>query len=38
MNKKNNKIILPLLVFIAFIGGAIWSYLVINQLDKGSVV
>lgn len=37
MNKKNNKIIIPILVFFAFIFGAIWSYLVINQLDKGTV-
>ena len=35
MSKKNNKIIIPILVFVAFIGGAVWSYLVINQLDKG---
>ena len=35
MKKKNNKIILPLLIFLAFILGASWSYLVINQLDKG---
>jgi len=38
MNKKNNKIILPILVFFAFIGGAVWSYLVINQLDRGVVL
>ena len=38
MKKKNNKIILPILVFFAFIGGAIWSYLVLNQLNKdGSI-
>lgn len=30
---KKNKVIIPVLVFFAFIGGAIWSYLVINQLD-----
>lgn len=35
MKKKNNKIIIPLLVFLSFILGASWSYLVINQLDKG---
>ena len=35
MHKKSNKIIIPLLVFVAFIGGAVWSYLVIHQLDKG---
>ena len=38
MNNKKSKIVLPLLVFVAFIGGAIWSYLVINQLNKGSTV
>ena len=36
MNKKNNKIIIPLLVFLAFILGASWSYLVINQLNRGT--
>lgn len=35
--KKQNKILIPVLVFIAFIGGSIWSYLVINQLDKGGL-
>ncbi|MGN1341783.1 MAG: S1C family serine protease [Bacilli bacterium] len=38
MNNKKSKIVLPLLVFVAFIGGATWSYLVINQLNKGSTV
>lgn len=39
MNKKNkNKILIPVLVFLAFIGGAAWTYLVINQLDKGTVL
>lgn len=38
MNKKNNKIIIPVLVFASFILGAIWTYLVINQLDKGTVL
>ena len=38
MKKKNNKIILPILVFFAFIGGAIWSYLVLNQLNKGGSI
>ena len=33
---KNNKIIIPLLVFLAFILGASWSYLVINQLNRGT--
>lgn len=32
--KKNNKIIIPIMVFIAFIGGATWSYLVIRQLNR----
>lgn len=36
MKEKNkNKIIIPILVFVAFILGAAWSYLVINQLDTG---
>lgn len=35
--KKNNKIILPLLVFVAFILGAAWSYLVLNQLTDGKI-
>ena len=38
MNKKNNKTIMPVLIFFAFIFGAVWSYLVINQLDKGTVL
>ncbi len=38
MNKKNNKIIIPVLVFVAFVGGAIWAYLVLNQLNTGSVI
>lgn len=39
MNKNNkNKILIPVLVFLAFIGGAAWTYLVINQLDKGTVL
>ena len=35
--KKNNKnrIIIPVLVFVAFVLGATWSYLVINQLNTG---
>ena len=36
MNKKNNKIIIPLLVLVAFIGGSVWTYLVINQLNRGT--
>ena len=36
MNKKSSKIIIPLLVFISFVGGAIWTYLVINQLNRGT--
>lgn len=35
MNKKTNKIGIALLVFFTFIGGATWSYLVLNQLNKG---
>ena len=35
---KNSKIVIPVLVFFAFIGGATWSYLVLNQLNKGSVI
>lgn len=38
MSKKNSKIIVPVLVFFAFIFGAGWSYLVINQLDKGTTL
>lgn len=39
MNKKNgNKIIMPVLIFMAFILGSTWTYLVINQLDKGTVL
>lgn len=36
MNKKNNKIIIPLLVLVAFIDGSVWTYLVINQLNRGT--
>ena len=35
---KKNKILIPLLVFVAFIGGALWSYLVIKQLDHGTIL
>ena len=35
---KKNKILIPLLVFVAFIGGAVWSYLVIKQLDHGTIL
>lgn len=40
MEKKNNnnKIIIPVLVFVSFVLGAVWTYLVINQLDKGTVL
>lgn len=39
MNKKNNnKIIIPVLVFISFVLGGLWTYLVLNQLDKGAVL
>lgn len=37
-NKNNNKIIIPVLVFAAFILGSTWTYLVINQLDKGTIL
>lgn len=37
MNKKKNKIIIPVLALAAFVGGAVWSCLVINQLDKGEI-
>ena len=36
-NKNNNKIIIPLLVLASFIGGAAWTYLVINQLSGGKI-
>lgn len=35
---KKDKIIIPLLVFVAFVAGASWSYLVINQLDNGVIL
>ena len=35
---KKNKILISLLVFVAFIGGAAWSYLVIKQLDHGTIL
>lgn len=38
MNKKDNKIFITILLFVAFIGGAIWSYLVLNQLDKSEIL
>ena len=39
MNKKEkDKIILPMLIFGAFVLGSAWTYLVINQLDKGTVL
>ena len=38
MKKNNNKLIIPVLVFASFVLGAIWTYLVINQLDKGTVL
>ena len=37
MNKKSNKIIIPILVFAAFVGGSTWTYLVINQLSRGTI-
>lgn len=39
MSKKmKNKVVLSLLVFLAFVLGSVWTYLVINQLDKGTVL
>ena len=35
---KKNKILIPLLVFVAFIGGAAWSYLVIKQLGHETIL
>ena len=37
MNKKSNKIIIPILVFAAFVGGSTWTYLVINQLSRRTI-
>ena len=38
MSKNNNKVINPILIFLAFVLGSVWTYLVINQLDKGKVL
>lgn len=39
MSKKTkDKIVVPLLIFLAFVLGSIWTYLVINQLDTGTVL
>ena len=38
MKKNNNKLLIPVLVFASFVLGAIWTYLVINQLDKGTIL
>lgn len=39
MSKKTReRIVLPLLVFLAFVLGSVWTYLVINQLDKGTIL
>lgn len=38
MNKKTNKVGIALIAFFAFIGGAIWTYLVINQLNNGKTI
>ncbi len=40
MNNKNNKnkIIIPITIFVSFVCGAVWTYLVVNQLDKGSIL
>ena len=36
MNKQTKgKIILPILIFLAFVTGSIWTYLVMNQLNTG---
>ena len=37
MKIKNNKIVLPLLIFLAFVAGSFWSYLVLNQLTDGTI-
>jgi len=39
MSKKiREKIVVPLLIFLAFVLGSVWTYLVINQLDTGTVL
>ena len=39
MSKKTKeKKLLPILVFLAFVLGSLWTYLVINQLDRGTVL
>lgn len=39
MSKKSkDKIVVPLLIFFSFALGSIWTYLVINQLDKGTIL
>lgn len=39
MGKKTNKnILMPILIFLAFILGSVWTYLVINQLDRGTIL
>ena len=39
MSKKTKeKIVVPLLIFLAFVLGSVWTYLVINQLDTGTVL
>lgn len=38
MNKKNNKIVIPILVLASFVFGSIWTYLVINQLNTGTLL
>lgn len=35
--KNKFKILLPILVLVSFVGGAFWSYLIINQLDNGNM-
>ena len=34
---KKNKIIIPVITLVAFLLGATWSYLVINQLNGKKV-
>ena len=39
MSKKaKEKIVLPMLIFLAFVLGSVWTYLVINQLDSGTIL
>lgn len=38
IKKEKNKVIMPILIFLAFVLGSIWTYLVIKQLDKGTIL